>query len=340
MIDIRVSAPGKIVLCGEYVVLDGASALGVALNRRALVKIHENSASHHRVTSPGYADGTFSFTVNKQSEFVWKQDAAVIPDFSLLEQIWRASGVSPSTMLDLVLDTQPFVDSTGSHKLGLGSSAALTVGLSAALAGLQQQGVDLDAMITAHRQFQNGRGSGIDIATVQCGGVVEYRMGSTAQVRSHTWPSGLEYTILWSGTAASTSRQLERFGASADHPESRERLAIASTNIVTAWPAADAEQIVDLFAGYTVALGEFNAAHDLGIFNAGHAELVILAGKHGAVYKPCGAGGGDVGIVLSTNTLSIKGFVNDAMAMGFQPLDLRIDDVGLALDAAEEPEKK
>lgn len=338
MINVSASAPGKIVLCGEYVVLDGAPALGLALNRRASVTICENRADRHRVTSPGYAGGKFSFKVNEQ--FEWLQDGAPVPDFSLLEQVWRTSAASPSIMLDLVLDTRSFVDSTGSHKLGLGSSAALTVSLAAALAGMQHQGVDLDDMIGAHRRFQSGRGSGIDIAVSQCGGVVEYRMGSPAQVKSHACPAGLEYAILWSGTPVSTARQLERFVAAAAHPDSREQLALASTNIVKAWPEADIGKIIELFAEYTVALGAFNAAHDLGIFDAGHAELVKLAGNHGAVYKPCGAGGGDIGIVLSTDTSCISAFVDEAAALGYQALDLRIDDVGLTLAKAEVPNTK
>lgn len=390
MISISASAPGKIVLCGEYVVLDGAPALGVALNRRAVVTVCENNASYHRITSPGYADGIFSFQVNERLEFAWLADGSSVPDFSLLEQVWRASVTDPSTMLDLVLDTRSFVAATGAQKLGLGSSAALTVALAAALAAMQQRGVDLDAMITSHRRFQNGHGSGLDIAVAQCGGVVEYRMaspvpvqcnddstaadsdavtqlkypggfveghsdavacvsphGSFAQgrkagtyVKPHGWPNDLAYAILWSGTAASTTRQLVRFGVSAAHPESRKRLTKASANIIEAWAEADVAQIVALFAEYTVALGAFDAAHDLGIFAAGHAELVQVADKHGAVYKPCGAGGGDVGIVLSTNTLSISSFVDEAIARGFQPLDLCIDDAGLRLGEAEVARKK
>ena len=49
------SAPGKVVLCGEYAVLDGAPAICMGLNRRAIAKIDESPDGQCHVATPGFA---------------------------------------------------------------------------------------------------------------------------------------------------------------------------------------------------------------------------------------------------------------------------------------------
>ncbi|MDH3305214.1 MAG: hypothetical protein OEM92_08415, partial [Gammaproteobacteria bacterium] len=49
------SAPGKLVLCGEYAVLDGAPAVCMAVDRRATVTVTDADGRWHRVSAPGYA---------------------------------------------------------------------------------------------------------------------------------------------------------------------------------------------------------------------------------------------------------------------------------------------
>ena len=44
------SAPGKFVLSGEYAVLDGAPAICVAVDRRAVVTIETHGGDHSIVT--------------------------------------------------------------------------------------------------------------------------------------------------------------------------------------------------------------------------------------------------------------------------------------------------
>lgn len=188
------SAPGKLVLCGEYVVLDGTAAIGVALDRRAIVTLREIDGMQNRVTCPGYAIGDFSFALSSTQELEWHEE--VLPDFSLLENVWQTSGISSPPFLDVSLDTSGFCDDED-NKFGIGSSAALTVALSAALADAQGSWISLDAMIRLHRDFQGGRGSGIDIAVALHGGIVTYRAGEVADVAQLEWRDGLLYSILW-----------------------------------------------------------------------------------------------------------------------------------------------
>jgi phosphomevalonate kinase len=331
MMCIHTSAPGKIVLCGEYAVLDGARALGAAVNRRAGVSVTASNTDSHVIRCPGLAEGQFSFAVDADGEFEWHGDSASLPDFSLLEHTWRSLQPSLSTNVELVLDTSAFSEAGTGNKFGLGSSAALTVALSAAIAGLQQQQVDTESMIATHRRFQGGRGSGIDIAIAHCGGTIGYRMGDTPRASPLKWKAGLEYAIFWSGQSASTAQKLAQFEESDKGAGSRERLAAASEAIVNAWAEDGVERVIRLFDDYTTALAVFSDDHDLGIFDAGHAGMAELAAGRGVVYKPCGAGGGDVGIALSASKTSIDDFIVAAAKMGFQQLPLGIDETGLAV---------
>ena len=55
------SAPGKLIVCGEYAVLDGAAAICAAVDRRAVVTVEAADDSYHVVTAPGFASGSGAF---------------------------------------------------------------------------------------------------------------------------------------------------------------------------------------------------------------------------------------------------------------------------------------
>ena len=100
------SAPGKIVLAGEYAVLWGAPAISMAVNRRALATVSPNESGECRLVTPGFEGGD---------------------GFRIVDAVVNNSRPA----CDLELDTTAFMDN--GKKTGIGSSAALTVALLAAL---------------------------------------------------------------------------------------------------------------------------------------------------------------------------------------------------------------
>ena len=58
---VKVSAPGKMVLLGEYAVLVGAPAAVTAVNRRARVELAPSASNHWRLIAPGLAPGPVEF---------------------------------------------------------------------------------------------------------------------------------------------------------------------------------------------------------------------------------------------------------------------------------------
>jgi mevalonate kinase len=75
-----------------------------------------------------------------------------------------------------------------------------------------------------------------------------------------------------------------------------------------------------LLQAYQQALMDLDNSANLKIFSAEHQELVKIADSRGLVYKPCGAGGGDIGIAFADHTQRpsiLEDFRAAATAAGF-----------------------
>ena len=64
--------------------------------------------------------------------------------------------------------------------------------------------------------------------------------------------------------------------------------------------------------------------------------MADAAASGSVVYKPCGAGGGDLGIVLATSESALDDFVEMASRSHFEKLDLAIDETGVDVPGVEE----
>ena len=321
MIDVVASAPGKVVLSGEYAVLDGAPAVCMAVDCRAKVRVRTVDADCSRVSAPGFSTVQGRF-LSEGASINWLQGES---EFELVDVALRTVGQAEKGPLSIELDTRSFFDATSRYKIGLGSSAALTVALVAALTASTDV---LDGARHVHRLFQRGSGSGVDIAAGVTGGLIEYGMNGT-QVLTLPWPDDLAYRLIWTGVPVSTRSKLGQLRGANRRP-SREALAKAATSIAAAWRSA-ADVLAELQA-YIEVLRQFSDEHDLGIFDAGHDKLVAEARSAGLVYKPCGAGGGDVGILLGASNKRLDEFVIGIEAPGCQPLSFALDVKGVDLE--------
>lgn len=297
---ITASAPGKVILSGEYAVLDGAPAICMAVDRRACVTVSRTTADTSNIAAPGFTDIVGRFRVTQAGiEWIAGEKA-----FQVVDAAWRASEDWPDTSVDMILDTRQFIDARSGSKIGLGSSAALTAALCAALAGSVDIG---DVAHNAHRILQASLGSGVDVACSLHGGLIRYRMQDSASA-GMSWPKGLLFRLIWTGVAVSTSGKLGLL-ASGTRAPSRTGLVLAAEAMASAWENGDVDDILDRYAHYIEQLQAFGVDHRLGIFDAGHDRLLVAARDAGLVYKPCGAGGGDIGIVLGTDATELDRFV-------------------------------
>lgn len=304
--------------------LDGAPAICMAVNRRARVTISATDAVRHTVTAPGFIDRTTQFS-DANGALRWDRDEDAL---ELLDRLWQASAMHSDSSLALTLDTAAFVHETRGCKTGIGSSAALAVALAAAFGAFRAGGPEpLAAAQQGHLEFQNGLGSGVDVATSWVGGIVRYTMAGEAAA-SLDMPAGLVCRVIWSGAAAATGKKLAHYGSAGLHP-SKAALACASQRMADAWQSGASTKVLEEYRDYVNVLREFSADHGLGIFDAGHAEVAARASEFGLVYKPCGAGGGDIGMVIADDLEAVDAFVADALPAPFEPMDLQLDPRGV-----------
>jgi phosphomevalonate kinase len=320
---VTASAPGKVVLYGEYAVLEGAPAIAMAVNRRARVTLTHIAGNEIRVRAPGYSKVDGLLTLNaKHPE--WRRGESDLP---LVAAVVRELEAELQGGMRLELNTDGFADLTTGRKVGIGSSAALTVSLCAALSNSCNV---IAAARRAHSALQAGLGSGIDIACAGHGGLLEYRVADY-QIESLQWPVGLFFQIIWTGVVVSTPAKLQRLTTSGLKTSNR-GLTMMSGEMASLWRGGQATDILAAHEEYVNCLQSFSSDHELGIFDGGHRELADAAAESGLAYKPCGAGGGDVGMVLGIDAAALVAFVRE-QSHRCVPLDCDIDHRGVTLSS-------
>jgi len=306
-------APGKVVLTGEYAVLAGAPSLVMAVDRKAYCTIAVNTDEHWSFSSAGF-NGTSEHTIEAiaQPEKMVDKDPARLLGWVLQSQL-RASTTTWLQHLPVGVhvhtDTQEMYE--GAQKLGLGSSAALTTAISGCFAALlSTERPSFDSVHQAHQASQGGIGSGLDVASSLTGGLIRFESGA---IKPAQWPNTLHYRFVNSGKPASTSKLVARFNHS---------LIDASATL------ANGAINLDNLAQYVGALKALDDAAEIGIYSAEHTHIEAEAERHQLIYKPCGAGGGDLGIAIGERVDDLEEFTS-ALDKNFAVIDLEIAAHGL-----------
>jgi phosphomevalonate kinase len=332
---ITARAPGKLVILGEYAVLSGAPALVMAVDRYAKARIEQSAdrrthfearlAERRKVT---VADGEPT-------------------GYALVDRVLastRAARVPPWTGS---LDSGDFF--AGGAKLGLGSSAAALCAWAAAWAayarahGARVPEPAAARLIEVHRAYQQGAGSGLDVATSFTGGVIRYALDDRGgpRIGSVRLPNGVGFAGVFVGSSASTPDLVSRYHAwEAAEPLAAGRLKDRLTGLAAAGCEAasvgDARAFLGTVADYGEALEALGLAMGAEIVTAEHRRIGQLGRKLGVVYKTSGAGGGDVGLALSLQPDSLRVFKARVAELGFLVVELGIDQQGLAVGESSE----
>ena len=129
---IATKAPGKLVLLGEYAVLEGGVAISMAVDRWAEVRVVQGSGQASRLLAPAIGIDSLEFEwIDCQPVF---STAGLSPDRVkrlalvklVLEDYAARFACAPQHLssLELEIDTSSFQSRAAQAKLGLGSSAA------------------------------------------------------------------------------------------------------------------------------------------------------------------------------------------------------------------------
>jgi len=309
------TAPGKLIITGEYAVLDGAPAIVVAVDRRAIAR---------RMPTP---PGSSPFLLAVADEIAARRGA---------------QDPAAHAALEITVDSTAFYDKI--TKLGLGSSAAVTVAATALALGTADHDEVLAVALAAHARAQGprgARGSGADIAASVHGGTIVFTLpaGVPPRVERRRWPSSVLLLPFFTGMPADTAQLVARVNeARAANPgrvdAALTAIADASRAACTALSAPADIAAVGLIGAIALAA---NATDRLALATGIDLvpECVTAAraalARFGGTAKTTGAGGGDVGIAVIPATADATAATRLLIEAGCQPLRISRDDTGVDL---------
>ena len=298
---VEASAPGKVVLTGEYAVLAGAPALVAAVDRRVVCRLAVRRHGGWRFQSKGYA----------AEQTLTKADVYGAPPNTVAGV---ARQVLPEAEAPAHLEIA--IDSSACYrrgqKLGVGSSAATVTALAAALTALRGATPALAELIDIHAAFQGG-GSGLDVAAAFAGGVIRYQQRCATPA---PLPDGLAKLAVFCGEGTATAERLTAFDAWRGNgiPAALRRLIDAAEAVFGR--LGEAGGFAEAYGDYADALERFDRAARLGVFGPRHERIREWAVRASVPYKPCGAGGDDIGLAFSANAPAMAEFARLVCAAG------------------------
>lgn len=305
------SAPGKLMLAGEYAVVGGhGPALAVALGLRATVRL---------------APGGGAWRVSSTDLGLVDAPVAEVP--VLAEAVAEVGGLAQDGGHFRVTSEL----GSGPNKPGFGSSAAVCVaGLGALRAAVGSSPPSLAEAVRVHRAAQGGRGSGYDVATALHGGLCAYDNDTQApSARSMAWLDGLHAAVLFTGRGAKTTDHLSRLHAADASETYLAGLGRCASALMDAWEAGAVDGVLGHASAAERALAELDAACKLGIRAGGIEEARRAIEGAGAVARTSGAGGGDCLWALAADAETLARAVRAAEDTGCRRLDVAWPGAGL-----------
>lgn len=321
----QISAPGKVLLCGEYAVLEGAPALVAAIQRR--VKVYHSQEVFNR--SSAKISGSPQAPA-RTSEVVLAQRLA-------LEHVGNAASEQQGIHVD---STELYF---GTSKLGLGSSAAASVAMTGFvfanahkdLHDAQTRQTLFELADKAHRSVAP-LGSGIDVAASVWGGFLEAtRNQGVLRVKPLKAPKNVHMRVIWTGTSARTHQLISQVKQQAaqdvrGYETHLMSLAVKAEQFIEAWQSS--ENIVETANHYADALAQLGHWAHAPIETPVLSAIRALARTHDGSAKPSGAGGGDVAVAFFTASTHADAFTRDCKQQGWLVLEAELGAPGVQTD--------
>lgn len=295
--------PGKLFLSGEYAVLRGAPAIACAVDRYVEVRFLTDADAEEAEAAR------------------WRESA---------RQVFRRHGLDADAAdLPLRIDSRGLYTDEG-IKLGLGSSAAVAVGITILLLASNGPlpGVATQQRIATdlHRSRQGSLGSGVDVAASLRGGIIAVEGDRVARLR---WPDGLHCAVFWTGRDAETGSAIARFrrAVAGEARAAADKLSLAAAEVRQAWNRG-AEAALAALQEYAAAWRELDGVAGMGIYSRPHRRLGRMARDADCVYKPSGAGGGDCGLAFAADPAILETLGDSARRDGYTRLELGLGVAG------------
>lgn len=352
---ILVKTPGKLMLAGEFAVLEpGHRLLVTAVDRfvHVTIKAHEQN----ELTLFDFQLERLGWTWSGERIAIEHEDARLPFVQAAMETAFRYLQEWKIPVYPVAISVRSELDDASGIKYGLGSSAAVVTGVVRAIL-TQFLSVAPDQMVVfklasiAHVHTQ-GNGSGADIAASTYHGVLEYtsfqaewllaEIGAANTIRTlveKDWrylsirpvklPTDLTMCVAWTGKAASTKhlvneiKQLQYKDATAytaflQHSEQALSLLLEGVQ------RNDAACFLQGIRDNRLALAQVGKAAGVEIETKQLFELAMAAESVNGAGKLSGAGGGDCGIAFIPNHVQADKLQEKWRQAGIAPLDIRI----------------
>lgn len=333
--------PGKLLIAGEYAVLHpDCKSVVMAVDRYVRIDILDSTTYTLNLPDLGLQNITWTYTEGR-IQFSIKDDRLLFIQKALetvLQYLYKKN--ANITLPPFTLNVHSELNHMNGAKIGLGSSAAITVGIIRSLLAvadsesLSSNHIIFKLAVIAHFSAQKN-GSGADIAASVFGGLLQYatfsqtclpKEGKTIhESLNNPWdyhiqhlpalPEDFSLLIGWTGTPVSTGPLVHHIQAFQEkHPKDYDIFLRHSNQAVDMFIQGSlSQQSSDMYQGIRwnrQALRELQHMTDAMIETESLALLANTAEDIGAAAKSSGAGGGDCGIAFLpkhlTSTLQEK----------------------------------
>ncbi len=364
----KVSAPGKLMIAGEWAVLEGHACIVTAVNRRVYAEIAESdeisvSIDDFKIkgVAADYADNTLGW-INADGEQAKKLVFTKAAIEAALQYLGR---YKPFRLRTWGEESQARIGNE-TKKIGFGSSAAAVVAVTGAILAFhgidtnKNKGVIYKLSAIAHYFAQGKVGSAFDIAASVYGGVVAYNRfdaewlmkqfemkKSVRDIVAMEWPGfragkmnipkGFMLLVGWTKESASTGAMIKQMQ---DFKKSNPKryndiyggIGKLAENLINAWGKEDREKITELMRSNENLLRGLGAESGVNIETPELKKLSDIANNAGAAGKLSGAGGGDCGMAICFDEKTAKKVKDGWKAAGLYPIDVCIDENGVKLE--------
>lgn len=364
---IHCSAPGKLMIAGEWAVLEGKPCIVAAVNRRVHSIVEPLAGGYISVSIDDFKLQDIRFTWDSKNINLFKIYQV---DAEKLQFTKEAIEVALRFLKESGIEFKPFKIRTygeetivDDKKVGFGSSAAAVVAIIASTLNFHGYNATKDEVYKlatiAHYYTQGKVGSAFDVAASTYGGILVYKRFDTAWLTSKVknekiadivkdkWPGffveqldvleDMHMAIAWTGESASTSamvKQMESFKTSnpGRYKEIFDDIQYIVENLIDRWKSNDEENILDSIRKNKDILHQLTKESGVGIETAELRKLSTVAEEYGAAGKLSGAGGGDCGFAITFDESTIEKVKLAWQQAGLRIVDANIDKDGVRLD--------
>ncbi|GKU23750.1 phosphomevalonate kinase [Clostridium folliculivorans] len=358
----KVRVPGKLMIAGEYAVLEpNQKSVVIAVDRYVTAYIEPSKQNKISLPKLGLEDIAWEINEEKVRFSIADPRLNFIENsISVVNQFLEEKSIE---IIPFKLQIKSELDDplTGT-KYGLGSSAAVVVAAISAMLALHSDGKEQPSLYQifklsaiAHLKSQKS-GSGADIAAAVYGGWLEYSafMGKwvlsqldegtklteivqrdwpNLSIRKLTPPTSIKLAVGWTKSAVATAPMIKNIQSFREHNldaynQFLMESSIGVERIIKGFEMNDCEEAIIGLKQNRKALQKLGERAGVDIETEKLKALCTIAEEYGSG-KSSGAGGGDCGIAFLKDDSYVKALYEGWKDIGISPLDLKVSQVGV-----------